>query len=396
MKPTRFRVRLRVLPIALLLVCGLWLGAEESQRTLAELAAAKHDYATALQYYSQIKDESGYGLVMLAWNNVDEAMKHFQIANDLKGMGLACCKARDYQTALQYFQTAGDYSGMGLAYLGLRNETAAQDSFTKANDWSGLGLLYLRKKQYAQAEYCFSQVQDYSGLALVAHKQGDYAKAMQFFQKANDVQGYGLVAMGMQNYRAAIKYFESINDYSNLGYAYLASGNHIKAYRCLVDANDFNGLGDYYSANHLFARAREMFARDNNPVKVVQSYRNDYLLPDRLQQAAAYGEKSLSSGIMTPEVLMELADVYYEMHYPDKSMALLDQAAKIQGYTSDAQLRKGRILFLMGCYPDARAAFLQVKPDDLSGDRVYVEAQASLKDVAVYERLARSHVQKRF
>ncbi|MBV9216830.1 MAG: hypothetical protein JO053_11695 [Acidobacteria bacterium] len=119
-------------------------------------------------------------------------------------------------------------------------------------------------------------------------------------------------------------------------------------------------------------------------------------MPDHLQQAIAYGEQSLSSGIMVPEVLLEMADIQYDVGDPTKAFGLLDQAARIQGYASDATFRKGRILFMMGRYSDAKLCFQQVRPDELNGERVYAEAQMSLKDAAVYERLPRAHVQSKF
>jgi len=381
------KLRWRVVPIALLVFACLLMGFDSGEKAAAYLAYIHHDYATALQTYSQIDEKCGCGNVLLAMNMPDEAMKYFQQAGDQSGMGLACCKKRCFQDALQHFQTAQDNSGMGLAYLGLRDEANAKDCFTKANNWSGLGLLALAKQNYAEATRCFSQVNDYSGLGLTELKQKHFTQALQYFQQAQDTSGIGLVCLASRDHSKAVECFQGMNDQAGMGYVYLATGNSPKAYQCFVAANDLNGIGDYYSQLHQFSKAREAFEKDNNPVKVIQSYRNDYTLPDKLQQAIAYGQTAVAAGNHVPECLMEMADIYYELGHIDVAIASLNQAASTPGYASQAHLLKGRIYFYERQLDQAAAEFSQVTPDDLSGDQRYVEAQQSLAVIATYKAL---------
>jgi tetratricopeptide (TPR) repeat protein len=377
----------RVVPIALLIFVCLLVGFENGQKGVAYQAFVCHDYGKALEIYAQVGDCSGAGMCYLAMNMPDEAIKQFQQGCDQSGLGLAHCKKRDYKTALQYFHAAGDHSGCGLAYMGLRDEAKAREHFTRVNDWSGLGLLALSKNDFVEAERCFEKVRDYSGLGLTALKQKKYAQARQWFAQAKDARGDGLVWLAERNHRKAAELLYSANDLSGLGYVYLATGNNRKAQECFLAANDSNGLGDLYSKLNQFEKAREMFEKDNNPVKVIQSFRNDYALPDRFQRAIAYGEKAVAEGRMPAECRLEMADIYYDMNQIDRALATLDQVAADPAYASEAHLFKGRILFFQRDWARAKAEFLQVKKDDMNAERNFADARRSLETIRQYEGL---------
>jgi tetratricopeptide (TPR) repeat protein len=381
------KISWRVLPIALLLFVMLCVGFDSGQKAVAYQAYIQRDYAKALEIYRQINDESGCGLVFLAMNQPDQAIECFSRGNDKSGLGLAYCKKRQFAEALNCFDAVGDDSGKGLAYLGLRDEGKARECFTRANDWSGLGLLALAKKDYAEAERCFGRVNDYSGLGLTALQQKKFDDAERFFRQAHDLGGDGLLWLAKRNHRKAVEVFQSAHDLSGEGYVHLATGNPRKARQCFLAVNDWNGLGDLYSQLNQFAKAREMFEKDHNPVKVIQSYRNDYSLPDRFQRAIAYGQTAVTEGRMAPECLMEMADVYYELGQIEPALASLDRASTCPGYASQANLMKGRILFFQRDFEGAKAAFARVAEHDLSGGEKYADAQKSLADIERYRGL---------
>jgi len=377
----------RTLPIALILMVCLVGGFQSGERVAGYVAYIHRDYPTALQHYSMIGDHSGSGMTFLAMGMTDNAMQEFQQNSDWKGIGLTYCKKRDHARALACFEKAKDESGKGLAYLGLRDEAHARESFTKANDWSGLGLLALAKQDYALAQDCFSKADDSSGLALVALKQKKFNDAYAWFQKEKDTSGLGLVLLGCRNPQGAIPVFQSINDQSGIGYCQMQTGNVRAAFTAFLQANDLNGLGDLYSHLHQFAKAREAFEKDHNPVKVIQSYRNDYTLKDRREHALAYGRAAIARGDHAPECLMEMGDIYYDLGQTQQGLAALDQAAAYPGYASQAHLFKGRIYFYQRDFARAQAEFAQVQPDDLNGDERYLEAQSALKVLAAYQGL---------
>lgn len=378
-----------ILPIAGAVSLASVLGFKGGEGTRAYLSFTKHRYQEALELYSKIGDDSGAGMVMLAKNEPDEARKHFEKANDQSGLGLSALKKREYREAMKHFVLKNDHRGMGLTHLGMREEQKAKEEFSKANDWSGLGLLHLAKNQYKKAEECFRRVRDDSGLGLVALKERRFEDARLYFTAAKDNSGLGLLALARRDYDRAAVYFTQANDLPGLGYVALARGDHVAAMQHFTRTNDHNGLGDLYSKDQNYAKARAAFEADHNPVKVMQSYRNDHTLPDHLQQAAAYGESAVAQGRMVPECLMELADIYYEMNQTPKALEALEKAASHAGYGSEANVRKGRIYFYLRRFDEAERAFLAVKADDFIGDSLYEDAQKALETVVRYKTLTK-------
>jgi tetratricopeptide (TPR) repeat protein len=303
----------------------------------------------------------------------------------VNGKGLVCLARRDYPAAAACFQAVNNRSGQGLAHLGMRNEQEALKCFSEVNDLAGQGLYWLAKKQYAKADDCFAKSYNYSGLGLSALKQKRIDEAVANFQKVNDIRGLAAVCLAIRDYEQAVQGFTQLNDQSGLGMTYMAMNQPGKARAAFLAAHDYNGLGDLHSMLYEFAQAREMFAKDNNPVKVIQSFRNDFTLPDRHQQAIAYGLKAVAAGNHVPECLMEMADIYYELGQLDQGIAALDQAASYPGYASEASLLKGRIYFYHRDFAKAEAAFLAVKPDDMAGEHRFKEAQDSLQVLALYK-----------
>jgi len=377
----------RPVAVGLILFGCLLMGFQSGERAAGYVAYIHRDYGKALEHYSFAGDRSGCGMTYLAMGMPDEAMGHFQAANDLSGQGLAYCKKRKYAEAFRCFQQKGDHSGMGLTFLGLRDEAKAREHFVQANDWSGLGLLALAKQNYVEAQQCFQKAGDVSGLGLICLKQKKFNEALSYYQQAQDSAGVGLVLLASHNNRTATDYFQQENDLSGVGACHMEMGNYRQAFSCFTAANDFNALGDLYSLLHQFAKAREMFEQDHNPVKVIQSYRNDYTLADRFVQALAYGKQAVANGDHAPECLMEMADIEYNLKHFDIAIADLNQAAIYPGYESQTHLLKGRIYFYERQFDLAKAEFQQVKPDDLCGDLRYLEAQQSLGTIALYNGL---------
>ena len=245
-------------------------------------------------------------------------------------------------------------------------------------------LLALAKKDCAGARHAFEQVGDKSGLALVALAEERYDDAEALFAEAHDQHGLGLVALARRDFSKAIECFRSVNDAGGLGYAYMSQGDWKIAehfFRCI---NDWNGLGDLHVQMQNFALARECFERDSNPVKVIQSFRNDYRLANPREEALSYGNGAVQAGQMVPECLMELADVLYEMRRIDDAVAYLDQAAAYDGYASEAHLRKGRILFYRRDLAGAKREFEAVAANDLAPANCAVEARESIATVNDY------------
>jgi len=382
MKIPRFQL---VLPIAAALGASLALGFSGGESARGYVAFAKKDFKEALRLYESIGDRSGAGMVFLAQNRPDEARKRFEEAGDESGLGLCALKKREYNEAIRRFLAKGDQRGLGLAHLGLRDEAKAREAFSKANDWSGLGLLHLAKNQYKKADDCFRRVKDESGLGLTAVKERRFEDAERHFTTAKDDSGLGLARLARRDYERAAAYFTKANDKSGLGYVALARGDYAAAESLFTETNDQNGLGDLYSQVHNFPKARAAFEADHNAVKVIQSHRNDYTLPDRLEKAAAYGEAAVAEGRMAPECLMELGDIYYEMKKPDKGLEILDKAASYPGYASESNLRKGRIYFYLRRFDEAERAFRSVQPDDFIGRERYEDAQTALKTIELYK-----------
>jgi len=362
-------------------------------RAQAYMAYIRKDHKRALQLYYQIGDRSGCGMVMLALNDPDRAMEFFKEGNDKSGMGLCCAKKKHLQKALLAFSDGNDKRGMGLTYLGLRDADQAKKCFSDANDWSGLGLVCLTKKDYEGARKCFAKVKDYSGLGNTALEEGKYDEAMKHFSKINDDSGLGLVALERNQYNKAVKHFLKARDYSGLGKVYLALSDFNRAERYFLMGYDYDGLGDMYFKLHQFAKAREAFARDFNPHKVMQSYRNDYTLPDRHQQALDYGQDAVARGDMAPECLLEIADIYYELKRFDDALSALDRASGYEGYDSEVHLRRGRIYFYLRRLREARGEFLRVKNDDLAHPDIYAGARSALAAVERYLSLPPETIQ---
>jgi tetratricopeptide (TPR) repeat protein len=168
---------------------------------------------------------------------------------------------------------------------------------------------------------------------------------------------------------------------------YLAMGDLPAAERSFAAANDANGLGDVYSAGRRFAEARAAFEQSHNPVKVIQSYRNDFTLGEegemsRHAQAIAYGLKAAADGRMPAECLCEVADAQYHAGQPEAALATLEQAARYPGAASEAALRRGRILFYQRQYQAARDAFASVKPGEVSA----IAYRAATESLEVLDR----------
>ncbi len=377
--------------ISLIISTAFVLGFEGGEETRAYLAFTKHQFNEALELYSKIGNESGAGLVMLAQNKPYEAESHFLKANDLSGLGLCRLKRREYQEALKHFLLKNDNRGLGLTYLALKDEQNARDAFSKANDWSGLGLIALAKNNTKEAKNCFQRIQDYTGLGLTALKEKDFDAATRNFTLAKDDSGMGLVFLAVRHYEKAAVYFQKAHDVSGLGYVAMAQGDFKKAEAYFTQVNDKNGLGDLYSQLHQFAKAREMFEADFNPVKVIQSFRNDYTLTDRLQQALNYADNALKDGKMTAEIMMEMADIDYDLKKPKEALALLDQASQIKGYSSEAHLRKGRIYFYLRDLDRSEQEFSSVKQDDFLSEKRYEEAQESLRTIQRYKAILKNN-----
>ncbi len=380
-----------ILPIAGVVSLAAVCGFKSGEQARAYVSFTKHRYQEALDLYSKVGDESGCGMVFLAKNSPDAARKHFEAAGDESGLGLVELKKREYKKAMARFSSKNDHRGLGLAHLGLKDEVKARAAFAKANDWSGLGLLALAKNDTKGAVVAFNKAQDESGLGLTDLREQKYAEALAHFEKAKDDSGIGLVHLAQRNHAAASESFRKANDLSGLGYVLLAQGDFSGAEKLFTETNDKNGLGDLYSGLHQFAKAREMFEADNNPVKVIQSYRNDYTLKNHIEEAIAYGKKAVAEEKMVPECLMETADALYDLKRYQEALALLDQAAAIQGYSSEAQIRKGRIYFYLRDLDKAEQAFSAVKKEDFTSERRYQEAQTSLATVARYRQIFRQN-----
>ena len=370
-----------------LCVCAV-VGVNNAQKTAAWLAYTKKDYATALDQFERAGDDSGRGLVLLAQHRGADASAAFQRAGDLRGLGLAALDRRQFTAALGQFDRAGDDSGRGLALLGLHRIAEARAAFATANDWSGLGLLALDQRDPAEARRCFSQVNDYRGLGLAALHEKKFGEAAQHFEKANDDSGRTLLALAQGRIEVAQTIAEKSNDLSLLGVCHLACHRLDEAEAAFTAVNDWNGLGDVYSSGRQFAKARDAFAFANQPVKVIQSFRNDWALGDteRLDQAITYGKRAVAAGIMVPECLCEMADVYYELGRYAEAFAALTQAGIHQGFSSEAALRRGRIYFYLRDYEKARAAFTSVKSSEV-GDLALQAARESLATLDRYRDL---------
>ena len=368
-------------------VCAV-IGVNNAQKTAAWLAYTKKDYTTALDRFTQAGDDSGRGLVFLAQHRGEDAAAAFQRAGDLRGLGLTALDRRQFTAALDLFTRAGDESGRGLVLLKLHRPDEARAAFTEANDWSGLGLLALDQRDPAEARRCFAQVSDERGLGLVALKEQKFDEAALHFEKASDDSGRALLALAQGRIEAAQAIAEKSNDRTLLGACHLACHRLEEAEAAFAAANDWNGLGDAYSLVRQFAKARDAFAFANQPVKVIQSFRNDWTLGDteRLAQAIAYGKKVLAAGIMVPESLCEMADVYYELGQYDKALDALTQAGTHPGFVSEAALRRGRIYFYLRDYEKARGEFTSVKSAEV-GDLALQAAQESLATLDRYRDL---------
>ncbi len=369
---------------ALIAVSGSF-GYASGMRAHAYMAFVKREYRQALGLYEQVGDASGCGMVMLALNCPDEAMAYFQRGNDRSGMGLCWAKKKEFRKALECFEAGRDHRGMGLTYLGLRQDRKAQECFAKADDWSGLGLVHLSRRDFMEARRCFGKVTDSSGLGITALKEGKIDEAQKHFARIGDQSGLGLVRLARRDFPGALACFRKVNDYSGMGKAYLRMGDEHRAEECFLRGYDYEGLGDLYSRLHQFEKAREMFTREYNALKVMQSWRSDYTLPDRRERAIAYGREAVTRGQMAPECLLEMADIYYEMKEIPNALAALAQAAGIPGWESEVHLARGRIYFYLRELERAREEFTQVRPDALSGEHLYREAQESLATIARYE-----------
>jgi tetratricopeptide (TPR) repeat protein len=159
-------------------------------------------------------------------------------------------------------------------------------------------------------------------------------------------------------------------------------------------ANDKNGLGEVYLELRQFARARQMFEEDHNPVRVIQAYHNDYILPHGNELAIKYGQEAMASGRMVPQCLIELAEIYYKLGWTEDAFAALDRAASFPGYESEAHLRRGRLYFYLRDFERAQAEFLQVKADDFAEAQDYERAQEALQTIARYEGVDASRLNR--
>ncbi|MBL8012645.1 MAG: hypothetical protein JNN05_02230 [Candidatus Omnitrophica bacterium] len=386
--PKNHLPNLKHLPLfAVLLFSAAALGLKDGRQAQAYLAYCKHNYRDAFELYNRAGDDSGRGLVSLAQNDPDTAMEYFQKTQDQSGMGLARLKRREYDQAKDCFIKGRDGRGLGLTHLAMHDYAQASSAFAKANDWSGMGLLELQKKNYRAADGAFQKVGDLSGRGLCALKEKKFKEAQQFFKQGNDLNGLGIAALAKRDFGNATDYFKQANDLSGLGQVALAQGDFKLAKYYYEQAYDYNGLGDLYSQLHQFAMAREMFARDYNPVKVVQSYRNDYSIPNKNQKAIAYAQKAISDGRMVPEVIMEMADIYYDMKEYQKGLEVLAEIKKYPGYAAEMHLRRGRIFFYLRDLPNAKKEFELVKADVTAEDYRVEEAQGALATISGYEKI---------
>jgi tetratricopeptide (TPR) repeat protein len=262
--------------------------------------------------------------------------------NGQKALGWIEFTKKNYEAAAAHFQEAGDQSGLGLVALSKKDVPGARAAFAKVEDHRGLGLCALEDFDFETAEREFTLVNDQDGLCLLALKQGHLEEAMRLAVAQKDSSLEGMI--------------------------HLAQGNLPAAERAFTAANDANGLGDVYSAGRRFAEARAAFELAHNPVKVIQSYRNDFTLGDgaKNDQAIAYGLKAAAEGRMPVECLCEVADAQYHAGRPEDALATLAEADRLPGAASEVALRRGRILFFQRDYEGARAAFSSVKAGEVS------------------------------
>jgi len=326
-------------------------------------------------------------MVALAQRRLDDAERSFAQVGDDRGLGLVANHRRQFEQALVHFDRAGDDSGRGLAFLGLRQPDQAAAAFAKANDWSGLGLVALSRKDVPAARAAFARVQDHRGLGLCALEEEDFAAAENEFTQVGDLEGLCLLALKRGLLDEAMRLARLQNDLSLQGMVHLAVGNLPAAEQAFAEANDANGLGDVYSAGRRFAEARAAFGVAHNPVKVIQSYRNDFTLGDdgpdsKHEQAIAYGLQAAAEGRQPAECLCEVADAQYHAGRPQEALATLDRAAAYPGAASEVALRRGRILFYLRQYEPARAAFASVKVGEVSA----IAHRAAVESLEVLDR----------
>lgn len=389
--PPRLKI---VLPIALLLFCSTLFGFVNGRRAQAYLAYTKHHFDKAFDLFAQAGDNSGCGMVLLAQNYPQSAMDYFYKDNDQSGMGLAYHKMRRYNEALYHFKKAHDQRGIGLSYLAEHDIDKATAAFTEGNDWSGLGLVALAKRNYPKAQFYFNQVDDRRGAGLVALRQRKYKEAMTYFKGAGDDSGIGLTYLATRNYKKAEETFIKSNNFSGLGAVAMLRGRYKLAARYFEEANDKNGLGDLYSQLHEFKKAREMFAEDYNPVKVIQSYRNDYTLKDKNGEALAYAKKALIEGRMVPGILMQMGDIYYEQKKYARAIKALKEAAGYPGYEGEASLHLGRVYFYLREFDKAKEAFNRTLADGFVNAQQERDAKESLAAIGRYESLPEGQLQR--
>ncbi len=376
-----------VLPISFALFGSAVIGWAEGLKTAAFLSFAKRDFKQALSYYLQINDRSGAGMTLLAMNRPDEARNYFEQAQDKSGLGLVALAKHDVAAAKAHFQQINDNRGLGLAHLQAFDADSARAAFSRANDWSGLGLTALATQRYGEARSAFLKAGDESGLGLTSLKEQKFDEALAHFTKAKDSRGLGLVALARRDYDLAAKHFSTVNDQSGLGAVATAQGRWTDAEQFYKQVNDYDGLGDMQSQLHQFAHARESFAATGNVLKVMQSFRNDYTLRDKLDQALLYGQQAVAAGRQVPECRLEMANILYDQGKPQEALAMLDQVVATPGYASQAHLYKGRIYFYLRDFAKAKAEFSQVSADAVSGNLNYETAQQALKTIARYETL---------
>lgn len=387
----RFRHWTTLLLTIGILTGGVLIGQQNWTLSAGYTAFSQRKYGDALRYFRSAGDRSGAGLVLLASNRIDEAEAEYAAAGDKRGLGLCALKRREWDDALVCFQEAGDHSGCGLARLGARNFAEARAEFTAANDWSGLGLVALELRDFTGAERCFSAAGDQRGLGLTYLKAGRIADAQAAFKQAKDPEGAALIALHARNYPVALQIYQQLNDPAGQAMCLAGMNRDDEAEQMYAAANDWNGLGDLYVRRHQFDRACDAFRSGNNPLKVLQSIRQDYKRKDALGEAAAWAEQVLAAG-PGPEdasaVLLELGDIEYHRGRPEAALSAIDRALVANpACKGDALLRKARLYFMLRDAASVRSTLAALQPGDLGDDVLAKRAQEMLGSLATLERV---------
>ena len=372
----------RPLLLCVPLAVSAYAGLTNGQKTVGWIEFTKKNYTAAGAYFTQAGDQRGLGMVALAQKDLEGAQRAFTIVGDERGLGLVANHRHQYVEALAHFTRAGDDSGRGLALLGLRRLEDATAAFAKANDWSGLGLVLLSRKDIPNARAAFAKVEDHRGLGLCALEDEDFETAAREFTQVEDQEGLCLLALKEGRLDEAMSLALAQKDGSLQGMILLAKGEREAAEVAFTAANDV------YFAGRRYAEARAAFEVAHNPVKVIQSYRNDFTLGDaaKNEQAIAYGLKAAADGRMPVECLCEVADAQYHAGRPEEALTTLTQAAAYPGGSSEVALRRGRILFYQRQFEAAREAFASVKPGEVSAI-AYRAATESLETLDRYRDL---------